>query len=98
MSAEDAAASGGAGDAVKALPAEQMKRLEALQGLQAEYWTKHEEFVAERKALESKYAALYAGIYARRTDIVTGAVDPADATTGACRGWGGEGGLRRRSH
>lgn len=48
-------------------------RVLALEKIQEEHDEVHEKYVEERKALEAKYAKLYAPLYESRSEIVTGA-------------------------
>lgn len=79
-------AAGGAGEEVKALAPEVLKRVEALSKLQEEFGEQHKAFVEEYKALQIKYQGVHAGLYAKRADIVSGKVDPAEAGEGKGKG------------
>jgi hypothetical protein len=62
----------------KTLAPEVMKRLDRLHELQKQYAEERAKCIAERKALEAKYATVYAELYKQRTDVITGVVDPAE--------------------
>ncbi|PWA94905.1 nucleosome assembly protein 1,4 [Artemisia annua] len=51
------------------------KRVEVLRGIQSEHDELEAKFFEERAALEAKYQKLYAPLYSKRYDIVTGAVE-----------------------
>lgn len=79
-------AAGGAGEEVKALAPEVLKRVEALSRLQEEFAEQHKAFVEEYKALQLKYQAIHADLYVKRADVVSGKVDPAEAGEGKSKG------------
>jgi hypothetical protein len=76
-------AGAGAGEVVKALAPEVMKRVEALSELQSKFSEQHAAYVEEYKALQRKYHDIHTDLYAKRSEIVNGKVDPAGAA-GAC--------------
>lgn len=61
---------------------EVVKRLEAMSELQKKYTEEHNKYVEEKKALDFRYAAIYASLTKQRADIITGEVDPAAAASG----------------
>jgi hypothetical protein len=65
--------------ASQALPAEVKRRLRALKNLNTQHGELEAQFRADKLALERRYEALYAPLYARRREIVTGAAEPTDA-------------------
>lgn len=69
----------GAAAEVVSLPPEIMAKVESLHTLQEEYIAKFAEYVAERKALEQRFAAQYAEVFRKRKDVIVGAAETGDA-------------------
>lgn len=63
---------------IESLPQEVHRRIEGLQGLQAEYAKLEIEFQDEIMALEKKYHELYQPLYNRRSGIINGVLEPTD--------------------
>eukprot|EP00899_Mesostigma_viride_P009001 jgi/Mesvir1/18101/Mv09398-RA.2 len=67
---------GGSSGYLESLPRAVRKRVHALQELQEKHDGLKEQYLEELAALEAKFQALYAPLYEKRADIVTGVVEP----------------------
>lgn len=65
-------------DFLSKLPANVLKRVHAVQGIQGEINELHQRFLDEVKALERKYESLYAPHYERRKQLVAGDREPTE--------------------
>jgi len=70
---------GGSSGYIQSLPKVVKRRIKALKKLQNEMITIESKFYEEVHELECKYAAQYAPLYEKRTDVVGGNVEPTDS-------------------
>ncbi|KAL9235473.1 hypothetical protein vseg_010230 [Gypsophila vaccaria] len=70
-------------DVMESLSPVVRKRVEALQGLQAQHDELESKFLEERAVLEAKYQKLYEPLYTKRYEIVTGVVEVEGVTNEA---------------
>ncbi|KAG5519762.1 hypothetical protein PMAC_000035 [Pneumocystis sp. 'macacae'] len=73
---------------IESLSQEVRRRIEGLQGLQAEYAKLEAEFQDEIMALEKKYHEFYQPLYNRRSGIINGVLEPTDEEVEAGRKYG----------
>ncbi|XP_077995080.1 nucleosome assembly protein 1-like 1 isoform X2 [Glandiceps talaboti] len=64
---------------VDSLPKVVKRRIKALKNLQVKYAKTEAKFYEEVHELECKYVALYQGLYDKRKEIITGAIEPTDS-------------------